>query len=143
MLRRDQMIEQRWLERFEREVASIACACEVSWFSDKRPRDDAPDAESASDELECNSTLSIQLVDGYDGFVRRDLKHAVRRRVDDRRAGPHVLRPKRIDDHRSGRRDVALRCPPNPSLELANDLLWESVGKSWKWLIEHDAHHFP
>ena len=86
---------------------AVGRALEVPRRADERPRDDAADAEPLADELVRDLTGAIQLGHRDDVFVRGDLEHAVGRRVDDERAGPHVLRAELVDDLRARRGLVA------------------------------------
>ena len=78
------------------------------------------------------SQIAVELVDRDDVLVRRDLEHAVGRRVDDRRAGAHVLRPERVDDRRAGRDDVAERLPADAPLEFRDDVAPEIRAETWE-----------
>ena len=83
------------------------------------------------------------LLDRNDVFVSGDLKHAVRRRVDDWFSGTHVLGTETVDDLRAGRHDVA-ECPASdPPLEFSDDVRREPMGKRRKGPIQDDAHHLP
>ena len=85
-------IEQRLAARRQRVVVAIGRPRETAGRADERPRDDAADAEALAHELVRDLARAVQLRHGHDRLVRGDLKHAVGRRVDDQRAGPHVLR---------------------------------------------------
>ncbi len=136
-------VEQRSAYRLEREVASIGGASEVARRADERPRDDAPDAQPACHELERDVANAVLLVDRDDLLVSRNLEDAVGRRVHDRRARAHVLRPQLIDDHRAGRDDVADRRAADPALELAHDIGAEAVRKRGKRRDRARCRRFP
>src|SRR5262249_28910678 len=86
---------------------------------------------------------AIQLLDRDDVFVRRDLKDAVGRRVDDRKTGAHVLGAELVDDDRAGRRVVAERPASDAPLELGDDVCWKAVWKRWERVIEDDPRDLP
>ena len=73
----------------------------------------------------------------------RNLKHAVGRRVDDRRAGAHVLGAEFIDDLRPGCHHVPDGRPADPAFELRDGLPRETVRERGERTIEHDAHKLP
>ena len=67
----------------------------------------AAEADALHEHLVGDLALPVQFGDGDDVLVRGDLEHAVGRRVDDRRPGPHVLGPEFLDDHRARGHGVA------------------------------------
>src|SRR5438876_11737503 len=75
--------------------------------------------------------------------MRGDLKDAVSRRVDDRRARAHMFRAKLLDDFGSGRRAVADRASSDSLFELAHDFGRKSVWEKRKGLGKMDAGHLP
>ena len=115
-------IEQRRRDGGSAKSWRFAVRAKCARRADERPRDDAADAEPIADELEGDLAAAIQLRDRHDVFVRGNLKHAVGRRVDDRRAGAHVLRAELVDDRRAGRRLVARTPPADAALELGDDV---------------------
>ena len=65
----------------------------------ERPCDHAAEVV-LSDQLATRSlTPLVQLLDRHHIFVCRDLKDAVRRRVDDRFPGPHMLVAELLENH--------------------------------------------
>ena len=69
----------------------------------------------------------VQLPERDHLFVRRDLKNAVGRGVDDRRAGAHVLLAKFLDDLGAGGGLVAERAASDAALEFVHDLRGKTV----------------
>ena len=85
----------------------------------------------------------VERVDRNHRFVRGDLKDAVGGRVDDRRAGPHVLGAEPRDDLRARRHVVAERGALDAPFELADQVRGKSVGERRKRALEHEAHQLP
>ena len=75
--------------------------------------------------------------------MRGDLKNAVAGRVDDRKAGAHVLFAKFLDDFRAGRGLVAERAAADLPFEFRDQPLRKSVRVHRKGLVEPDSRHFP
>ena len=117
-----EQIEQRFTGRIQRVVVPIRGSPEVERRSGERTRDDAADAKALADETERDFADAVLLVDRDDVFVRRDLEHAVGRRVDDRLAGPHVLGAQALDDLGARGDDVADRLAADPALELGDQI---------------------
>ena len=86
---------------------SIRRAPERAWCPDERTRDDAADAKAFANKLVGRFARAIQLGDRHDLLVRGNLEYAVRRRVDDPRAGAHVFGTEVVDDLRPGCGDIA------------------------------------
>ena len=138
-----QAIEQRLAGRRQRVVVAVRRPREMAGRADERPRDHAADAEPLADEPVGDLAVAIQLRDRHDVFVRGNLKHAVGRRVDDQRAGAHVLGAELVDDRGARRRLVAEHAAAGQARELRDDLRREAVGKRRERAVEHDAHHLP
>jgi len=85
----------------------------------------------------------MELRNRHDRLVRRDLKHAVGRRVHDQRAGPHVFGPELVDDPRAGRRSVPQHAASGPARKHRDDVAGKSVRERRERAIEDDAHHLP
>ena len=115
-------IEQRLAGRRQRVVVAVRGAREAPGRADERPRDDAADAEPLADQLVGDLAGAIQLGDRHDLFVRGDLEDAVGRRVDDQRAGAHVLGAELVDDLGAGRGLVAEHAAAGAARELGDDL---------------------
>ena len=140
-----QPIEQRRRERRQREVAAVRRALEAArarrrTAARSRGRRPAPSPTRSKAISQMRYSSSI----GIDVFVRGDLEHAVGRRVDDRRAGPHVLGPELVDDRRAGRDRVAERRRGRCAARTrAITLGGKAVGKRRKRPVEHQPHQLP
>ena len=110
-----QAIEQRLARRRQRVVVAVRRAREAPRRADERARDHAADAQPFANELVGDLAVAIELANRHDVLVRRDLEDAVGRRVDDRRAGPHVLGSELVDDLRPGSGLVAEHAAPGPA----------------------------
>jgi hypothetical protein len=109
----------------------------------ERTRDDAAYTHPARHQLVRNLTEAIELWDRNHLLVRRDLKHAVRRGIDNGITGPQVLRPQLRDDGRARGSFVAEGAPADASLELGDDWRGKSVREDRKRMVEYEAHQLP
>src|SRR5207237_8200848 len=109
--------------------------------ADERPRDHPADAEPFSDNLVCDLARAIELRDWNDVFMRRDLEHAVSRRVDDERPGAHVLGAELVEDDRSRCRLVAEDRASRPRGKVCQHLACKAVRKYRKGDVETDSNH--
>ena len=75
--------------------------------------------------------------------MRRDLKHAVRRRIDNGTPGADVLLPELLDDGGSRRGSVPENRPSDLLLERLDDLRGKSAGIGRERLRERTAHELP
>ena len=75
--------------------------------------------------------------------MRRDLEHAVGRRVHDGRAGPHMFSTEPIDDLGSGRNDIAENRAPDPLFEVGDEVRRKSLWVGRERALEHNAHQLP
>ena len=75
--------------------------------------------------------------------MRRDLEHAVSRRVDDERPGAHVLGAELVDDDRSRCRLVAEDRASRPRGKVCQHLAGKAVRKYREGDVENDSHHLP
>ena len=91
-------IEHGFCKRLQRVVVPIRRTGERARCSDERTRDHAPDAKPLAHQLVRNLAGAVQLRDRHDVFVSGNLEHAVGGRVDNQRAGAHVLGTEVIDD---------------------------------------------
>ncbi len=80
---------------------------------------------------------------GHDLHVGGDLEDAVRRGVDDRPSGGHVLGAQFVDDDRAGRRLVAQHAPSDALPERSEHLLGEPVWVGREGPGRHQAHVLP
>ena len=85
----------------------------------------------------------IELGHGDNLFVRRDLKHAVGRRVNDQRTRPHVLGPELVDNLRARGGFVAQNPTAGAARKLPDDVGGKAVRKDGKRAVEYDAHQLP
>ena len=92
-----QEVEQGVAGRGQGVVVPVGGATKRTGLADERPGDDSPDIHRRH-EIEGDLAHPIEILHRDDVFVRRNLKDAVGRRVDDGPAGPDVLRAKAIDD---------------------------------------------
>ena len=137
-------VHHRIARRVEREVVTMRCALVVRIAADIRPCNDAPDAVFALHDLACCTAVLIEALDGDVSLVRRDLQHAVRRRVDDEPARLLLLAPVVVDDLRAGVGLVAEHfLPVARRREPLEDLLRESVRIRRHGLLGDDACDLP
>src|SRR5690606_1639132 len=137
-------IEEVRLGRRKAVAPAIRRALDLSLpASDERSRDHAADSDSLG-ELARGSTDLVEPFEAESGLGGGDLKHAVRRCVDDRLAGAQVLLAQIIEDlgSRGGpvaqvARQVILGAPH------AKKRLRESLRKDRKGLVEDDARDLP
>ena len=94
-------------------------------------------------QLERNLAISVQLRNGNDIFMRRDLEHTVGRRVDDGLPGPDMLRSQLVDDDRTRGRLVSENPPADPGLETINQIRWKPLREDRKRAVEHEPHQLP
>jgi hypothetical protein len=75
--------------------------------------------------------------------VRRDLKDAVGRRVNNRPAGRDVLGAELIENRGTRGDDVAEHRAADAPFELSDQLRRKAVGECWERAIEHHPHQLP
>src|SRR5260221_14524222 len=93
-----QHIEQCCSQRFQREVAPVFGAREISRCADKWARDHAPHCMLPGQHSTSNTAPLVQLRERYHLLVRSELENALRRSVQDRTAGAQVLLAEFLDD---------------------------------------------
>src|SRR5690606_12536658 len=86
-----QMVEDGRLRRFEAKIPSTLGPFKTSRLADEGASDHPADAVLTLQDLPRLEAQIIKLLSGDDLLVGRDLKDAVRRRIDNRPAGPHML----------------------------------------------------
>ena len=91
-----QLVESRFLERRQREVAAVRGPLVAPGLSDERPCDDPSNAQATRRELEGDLAIAVQLGKRNDVFMGRNLKDAVGRGVDDGLAGPVRARARAV-----------------------------------------------
>src|SRR5688572_2102210 len=103
-------VEKSWRGRGYRIISAVTGSGEAGCrLSDERPGNDTPNAPLV-DQTARDLTRAIETGQSEAFFMRRDLEHAVGRRVADRLAGLHVLFTKLGDDGRPGGMRVP-QCP--------------------------------
>ena len=112
-------------------------------LADEGPRDHASDFVRPAQNLARGLAHLVQLEQRNHFFMRGDLKDAVGRGVDDRRAGPHVLLAELLDDFGAGGGEIAERAAADAALEFVHDLAREAVREKRERLVEMDAGHLP
>ena len=85
-------IEKGFRRGRHRVIVTVRRALKGAGQADERPRNHPAQAETLHRQAVGDVAPLIKLRHSDDAFVRGDLEHAVGRRVDDRPAGPHVLR---------------------------------------------------
>ena len=85
----------------------------------------------------------VETRERYDIFVRRNLKHRICRRIQDRSRRRYVLATKSLDDFGSRCRDVSERCDTADRHESLDDDGGKAARVSRKRDIGVDACHFP
>ena len=75
--------------------------------------------------------------------MRRNLKNAVCRSIDDQRALFDSFLPQTLDDLRAGRDAVAEQRIAHPCGKFLHKILREPVGEGRKRLVQYHAAHFP
>src|SRR5436190_9684962 len=137
-------LDDRLASRPNRKILAIRGALEMSLArADKRPGDDATHVVLAAHHLARDRADAPQLLDRNHFFVRRDLKHGVGGRVDDRRAGAHVLLAELVEDHRSRRGLVSQRLASDASFVFGDDLARKALRIRSKRILHDQSHHFP
>ena len=132
------------LRRRHRVIVAIRRARERSRLAHERPRDHAPHFVRTAQNLARRLADLVQLEQRNHFLVRRDLKHAVGRGVDDRRAGPHVLLAQLLDDLGARRRLVAERAAARcASRTRSITSRRKSVREQRKRLLQMNAGHLP
>ncbi len=122
---------------------AIRSARERPRLPHKRPRDHSPHFVRPTQNIPRRLAHLVQLEQRDHFLVRRDLKHAVRRRVHNRRPGAHVFLAQLFDDFRARRRFVAERAPPDARLKRLHHLARKSFGKQRERLRQMNPRHLP
>lgn len=130
----------RW---FDSVIMAALSAPIISRRASKRSRDDASHAMRTIEKFARDLAHFVELSNRNGLLVRRDLKNAVARRVDDRIAGALMLLPEFLDDFRAGGGLVANGFAANGALEFLDQVAWETVFVYGKGLIKPDTAHFP
>ena len=112
--------------------------------ADIRACNNAPDAVLPLHDLARRTAVVIEALDGHIGLVRRDLQHAVCRRVDDEAARLLLLTPVVMDHLCAG---IGLVAEHLLSIarrrETLKDLGWESIRIRRHGLLGDDARDLP
>jgi hypothetical protein len=123
-----QKVEQHAFRGWNRVVvARGAIALKAAGPAQERSRNHAPDLVGAAKDVAGDLAHPVQLLDRNHFLVRGHLEYAVRRRVDDRRAGAHVLLAEPLNDLGAGGRAIAEDPAAYAPLELVQHLAREAV----------------
>ena len=139
----DHAIEQGLGDRWHGVVVTIRRARERAGQADERPRDHAPESQSANGEVIRRVAPFVELGHRHNGLVRGDLKHAVGRGVDDRKPGRHVLGAQVIDDRGTRGHHIADRRAANARFEGLDQFRGEPLRKGRERALEHNPHQLP
>src|SRR5579885_3187054 len=127
-----------------RKILSTFCSRKTLLrISNERPRDHALHTVWWNTKRARIQTIFVQLVTRNDLFMTRDLKHAIRARVNDWISRFHVLVAELGDDRRPACRFVAESLGADLCFECIHQIFWKSVWISGKGLVGNDPHHFP
>jgi hypothetical protein len=138
-----QHVEQHAARRRHGVVLAACRARKRSGGTLEWPRNHPPHLIRPPQDLARRIADLIQLPQRNHFFMRRHLKYAVRRCVNNRRSGAHVLRAQFLDDFGSRRGPVAQRAAPDAPLEFVHYRARESIRKERKGLVQMDAGHLP
>ena len=138
-----ELIEQHALGRRHGVIVAIGGARETAGRAGERPRDHAAHLVRSAQNLARGLAHLVQFPERDHFLMRGDLEDAVGRRVDDRRAGAHVLLAQFLDDLGAGGGLVAERPAADAAFELAHHLGREAVRVQRERLGEVNADHFP
>ena len=113
--------------RLEREVVAVRCPFVVAGLTDEGAGDDTSDRMAPCQDPTRGAAALVQLLEGNRLFVRCDLEHGVRGRVDDPLPGLLVLLAELLDDLGSGSGRVAEHTAPGLVHERIDDVVREPV----------------
>ena len=136
-------VEQGTTRRLEREVVPARRAVKRTGFARERARDHAADGVLARQQGACRAAVAVERFDGDDSFMRRYLKHAVRRGVDDVFSGAHMLFTVIAYDFRARIGTVAEHAAPHGGRKGLQQRGREAVGKSRERARGHQPRQFP
>ena len=111
--------------------------------ADKRARDDASDEIFADQHFSRDLADAIQLFERDHLFVRRDLKDAVRARIDDRFACAHVFIAEFLNDLRAACHDIAECTATDTRFKRVHQFLRESVRIRLERFVQRESRHLP
>ena len=129
--------------RLKREVVPSCRALVVRILADEGTRDDPADAVLAAHDGTRLAARLVKLLARHDALVRRELQHAVRRRVDDECSRLDVLAPVVMNDLRARIRLVADELPADARLKRGDDLGRESRRVRRHRVLADDARQLP
>ena len=111
--------------------------------ADEGARDDAADAVLAAQDLAGDAAVFIELLQGNDILVRRDLEHGVGRGVDDQVASFHMLRAVFLDDLGARPRCISQHAASRGLAEGLQNLLGEAVRVGRQGIFRDQAGDLP
>ena len=138
-----QPVEQRRPDRFDRKILPLRRAAVVPGLTFERSRDHAAHGMLPHQHLACDRAGAIQLLERNRTLVRRNLKHRVRRRIDDPLPRALMLGAELVDDRGTGRRLVAEPAAPRPSREFVEQRNRESLRVRPKRFLQENAADLP
>ena len=138
-----QHVQQHGPRRFHRIVMPPLGSFVITARSAKRPRNHPPHPIRPVQQFPRDLAHAIQLRHRNHVFMCRNLKHAVARRVHNRKPSPHVFVAQFLQNLRSRGRLVPQRPPPNLVLKFRDQRLRKSAGIHRKRLVQPDPRHLP
>ncbi len=127
--------------RLHRKIMPTARARELLRFADERAGDHSTNAIGIRMQTGDAADV-VQTLNRDDALVGRDLKHRIRRGVQNRLAGSHVLGAEALDDFRSAGGAIPKKAHAGFALDRLHE--WQrEVLKNAKWLGQNRAGEFP
>lgn len=112
-------------------------------IANERTRNHAADFQLALEHFARDFAVTVQIIQRHDGFVCRNLEHAVRRRIDDELAGLEMFLAQLIQNRRAGRRLVADGAASDCLFVFLDEILREAVRERRERMLQLNARDFP
>ena len=136
-------VEHSIRRRLERKISAVGGSFILTVASDEGTGDNSAHSVLADEYLSGNTAIFVKCFIRDDLLVRRDLKNAVCRGIDDEISRFYVLVAVIVDDRSSRIWLIAKHSPARSSRKFIEDLLWKSVGIGGHRLFRNDSRYLP